>query len=201
VLSCSAIAPEFLHVIGQTLLGASIAWTGAGVQHTLRGVSLEIRGDVSGPTEVDGETLREWLARGFRPAPFAEPPPFTLEVVPGNAAITLQTKAGVAQATPRRGPAAADRCAAYLAAWLAMQPYWRPRSGASPIIGLSAEATASSPNTFVLKGFDVQTQRSARGFPFELDAPRALLANALTALHAEVPLERVVWQTGSHVPS
>ena len=186
VLRCTAVAPEFLFFIGQALLGVATAFTGAGVQHTVRGVSLAIRGDRSGTSDLDGETLRGWLARGeSHPKAFSKSPPFELSVRPGEASITIQTK----------GKTDAARVEATLRAWLSLASLWRLRSGEAPVFGLSPWQTRS-PDTFDFKGFALGAQRTVQAFPFELEAPLALLQNALAALHRDVPIAKVDLRIG-----
>lgn len=186
-LSCSAIAPEFLYVVGQTLFGAAPAFAGAAVNHVVRCVALSIRGEHPGQTELDGETLRTWLATGaFHPRAYGARLPFELEIRPGPASISV--------AICERSALDPARVESHLRAWLATQNLWRRREGEARVVGLVAQR--GSAGVFELRGFDVTTQRRAQGFPFELEAPTALLRNTLVALHQTMPLRRVVWQVG-----
>jgi ankyrin repeat protein len=168
-LEISGVAPEFVRAMADALLRTFTVFTGAGHLAAVRVVAIHIRGSRTPHERVpDNSALRA----------FAGARPFRLRVERGDASTVL--------VRPRRAAGAAQRqlIARHVAAWLAMQGTWRRTNAwAGPAI-LVPHRTQARQQVFEI-----------RAFGYEPDDAHALLANAMRALHARLPLVEVVLTT------
>jgi ankyrin repeat protein len=180
VLEVAGVAPELFRMMAARLTATSMTFTGAGMIADARIVSVKVRGSLAdNPTTHPASTSARFAA-------YPEALPFTLRAPRGEkSSVFVRAKRAWKVETL---PLVSD----YVCAWLDTQSTWRrrdiwrgegyPRYGKlgldSPLIEIHQLRASGA---------------LGAAFPYELEDARAVLANAMRALHAKVPLAEVVF--------
>lgn len=191
VLEIAGVAPEFLRPLARALLqsrfGDSLMFSTA-PNADFRVVELEIRSSLEGSSAVDAPTLRGWLDDdAIQLGAFADPLPFDFEAKTGTPWLFIAPR----DKLTKKG---FERLENVVNSWLHMAFVW-PNGGVDP---LGIQLNAQNRDTFAgFAGVGATLDyalgtASGKPFPYAPPVVEAALRNAMRALHATVPLKKVV---------